>query len=341
MAHPPPFSLETPDSSANRLLGEIADVNPTVPLPELRLPARSAGQEFCLYPARSGYELQEEMDRLSNRAMEPNVFFTGRFLAPAMPRLEDRQIRIGILRNTDHGRNRARVLLPFSVEKPGFSLGASIMRVWANDYGPLGTPLVDAENAAESLDSLFDVMARPEAMLPEVMVLPDIRLKGNFAALAKAVALSRNLPVGVTNPYQRPMLESYDDGPTYLKASISSHHLHEMRRQRNQLAGLGTLTYDVARQPGDVRVRMEEFLALEARGWKGVKRTAMVVDRYRAAFAREAISNLAASDSVRVHALDLNGKAIASLVVFIVSGEAYTWKTAYDEAYAAIRRASC
>jgi Acetyltransferase (GNAT) domain len=36
----------------------------------------------------------------------------------------------------------------------------------------------------------------------------------------------------------------------------------------------------------------------------------------------------------RVHTLDLNGKAIASLVVLREAGTAYTWKTAYDEDYA-------
>jgi hypothetical protein len=52
------------------------------------------------------------------------------------------------------------------------------------------------------------------------------------------------------------------------------------------------------------------------------------------AFAREAISNLAAVDAVRIHSIDFNGKSIASTVVLMMGGEAYTWKTAYDEAYA-------
>ncbi len=330
----PTSSLNNPDSAANRLVGGLADVENSLPTPDLQMPTDIPGLDLCLYPARAGYYLQDEMDRLSNRAMEPNVFFTGRFLAPAMPRLEEKQVRVAILRDSSRGRNRARLLMPYSIERPGFSIGAPIMRVWANHYGPLGTPLVDAENAAQSIDALFDVMARPDCGLPSVIVFPDVRLNGNFVQLAKAVAISRNLPVNVTSPFQRPMLESYEDGPTYLRESISSHHLHEMRRQRANLRSHGRLVYEVARQPGDIRVRMEEFLALEAKGWKGTKRTAMVLDRYRAAFAREAITNLAESDGVRVHTLDLNGKAIASMIVFIVSGEAYTWKTAYDENYA-------
>ena len=328
--------LDSPESSANRLVGSIAGHGAAgeEPAPDMRLPAVSPNQELCLYAARAGYDLQDEMDRLSNRAMEPNAFFTGRFLAPAMPRLEERQVRLAILRDTDRNRKRARILFPFSIEKPGFSLGAPIIRVWSNVFGPLGTPLVDAEHAAESIDSLLEILSRDNSGLPSVLVLPDIRLHGNFGQLMRAIAISRNLPIAITNPYVRPMLESYDDGPTYLKESVSKNHLREMRRQRAHLASLGMLEYNVARQPAEVRQRMEQFLALEAGGWKGAKKSAMIFDRYRAAFAREAITNMAESDAVRIHTLDLNGKAIASMVVFIVSGEAYTWKTAYDELYA-------
>jgi hypothetical protein len=37
----------------------------------------------------------------------------------------------------------------------------------------------------------------------------------------------------------------------------------------------------------------------------------------------------------RVHALTLDGRLIASLIVFIEAGVAYTWKTAYDESFSA------
>jgi hypothetical protein len=80
-------------------------------------------------------------------------------------------------------------------------------------------------------------------------------------------------------------------------------------------------------------MRFEEFLALEAGGWKGKRRSALVTDRYHTAFAREAVSNLAEVDAVRIHTIDINGKAIAAVVVLMMGGEAYTWKTAYDENY--------
>jgi CelD/BcsL family acetyltransferase involved in cellulose biosynthesis len=152
--------------------------------------------------------------------------------------------------------------------------------------------------------------------------------------MARAIAMSRNLPIDITNEQSRPMLESLKDGDTYLKESIKASHMREMRRQWGHLAKLGAATYEVARQPRDIRVRMEEFLLLEASGWKGKKRSAMLSDRLRAAFAREAVNNLAEIDAARIHTIDLDGKAIASMIVLIMNGEAYTWKTAFNEDFA-------
>ncbi len=333
MVQPPGFD-ESMNSDANRLVDALATPAPDRATADIEIAVGPAGRRLCIYPGRMGYELQDELDFLTNRAMEPNVFFSGRFLAPAMPRLDDRQVRMALIRDTTAQRSRIRLLLPFSVEKPGFAIGPSIIRVWSNPFGPLGTPLVDAEGAAETIDNLLEGLTAREAKLPGVLVLPDLRLNGRFAQLARGVALGRDLPLTVTNTFQRPMMESYLDGDAYIAQSVSKSHTREIRRQHRLLSEQGTLTYNIARQPDDIRIRMEEFLALEASGWKGRKRSAMVMDRYRAAFAREAITNLAEADSVRIHTLDFDGKAIASMVVFIQAGEAYTWKTAYDERFA-------
>ncbi|MCF3642194.1 GNAT family N-acetyltransferase [Rhizobium sp. TRM95111] len=329
---------QNPDIARSRppLAGAVAAAAFDViePAAELRLAVGRPGRSLCIYPAVAGYDLQQELDFLSNRAIEPNVFFTGRFLAPAMPRLEDRTVRLALIRDENEHRSRIRFLMPFSVEKPGFSIGASILRAWSNPFGPLGTPLVDAEEAAETIDNLLDVLGAGHSGLPAIVVLPDLRLDGAFAKLIRAVAIGRNLPLTVTDTYSRPMLESLLDGQTYLQNAIAPPHFRELRRQWRKLDALGELTYNVARQPAEIRMRMEEFLLLEASGWKGRGRSAMINDRYRAAFAREAVTNLAETDGVRIHTLDLDGKAIASMVVFLSGGEAYTWKTAYNEDFA-------
>ena len=329
-----PIIHEEVASQANALIGEFADVETARPMPERDIPVGRAGRHLAIYPARAGYELQEELDFLTNRAIEPNVFFSGRFLAPAMPRLEDRVIRLMLMRDETEAHSRMRLMLPYSIEKPGFSVGASIIRAWANPFGPLGTPLLDREDAAETLDNMLEALSRPETGLPGILVLPDMRLNGPVAGLLRAVAMSRNLSIVVTDEAERPFLESTLDADDYLARSASKHHRREMRRQWRRLSEHGELTYVVARQPDEIRYHLEEFLTLEDSGWKGRRKSAMVSDRYRAAFAREAINSLAETDSVRIHSLALDGEAITSMIVFVSGGEAWTWKTAYNEAYA-------
>ncbi len=320
--------------SGGTTVTKIAGLDSERPVAEVSVEAGKPERHLSIYPARSGYDLREELDFLTYRAIEPNVFFSARFLAPAMPRLEDRLIRLLVMRDENETRSRIRFLMPFSIERPGFAIGAPILRAWANPFGPLGTPLLDQEGAAETLDNLLETLTRDELDLPSVLVVPHARMEGAFVSLLRAVAVSRNLTVGETDLFDRPMLQSSEDGEAYLDRSISTKHRRERRRQRRLLSEAGSLHHDVARQPDDVRFRMEEFLNLEASGWKGRRRSAMVIDRYRAAFAREAITNLAETDNVRIHTLNLDGKAIASTIVFVMGGTAYTWKTAYSEDHA-------
>jgi hypothetical protein len=292
-------------------------------------------RRLAIYPASAGFDLVEELDYLCSRTIEPNVFFNPRFLAPAMPRLEDREVRLAVIRDGDDYKNRLRLLVPFSVERPATPLGVSIMRTWASPFGPLGTPLVDRDDPEGVIEDFFSMLSRPHLKLPKVFVLPDMRLDGAVTAMLKSVAETRGLPLVTTAEAERPFLESTLDGNVYLKASLRSHHDREFRRLKRRLADLGTLEHIVARGPEEIRHAIEAFLTLEAAGWKGRKRTAMATDRYRAAFAREAVHRLAEQDMCRVHSLTLNGEVVACLIVFVEAGVAYTWKTAYDEAYAA------
>ncbi len=291
-------------------------------------------RRLAIYPASAGFDLVEELEHLSARTIEPNVFFNPRFLAPAMPRLEDREVRLAVIRDGDEERTRLRLLVPFSVEKPPVPFGVPIMRAWSSPFGPLGTPLIDHDDPVAVVEDFFDMLARPHLKLPQVLVLPDMRLDGPVANVLRTVALGRNLPFHETLKLERPFLESTLDGEEYLKNSLRPHHYREFRRLKRRLAERGEVEYTIARQPDEIRHGVEAFLTLEAAGWKGRERTAMAIDRYRAAFAREAVHRLAERDMCRVHMLTLDGRVIACLIVFIENGCAYTWKTAYDETLA-------
>ncbi|TGQ57684.1 GNAT family N-acetyltransferase [Mesorhizobium sp. M1C.F.Ca.ET.193.01.1.1] len=331
-----PLLEETSGGTAGAMVSGLAGLAREVDPAHIELFANNRPErKLAIYPASAGFDLVEELDYLSARTIEHNVFFNPRFLAPAMPRLEDREVRLAVIRDGDEYRNRLRLLVPFSVERPAIPLTVPVMRTWSSPFGPLGTPLVDRDDPVGVIEDFFSMLGRPHLKLPKVFVLPDMRLDGPVASLLTSFADSRGLTLVTTGKVERPVLESDTDGDDYLKASLRSHHHREFRRLKRRLADLGKLEHVVARGQDEIRHAIESFLTLEAAGWKGRERTAMAIDRYRAAFAREAVHRLAEHDMCRIHSLKLDGRTIASLVVFVEAGVAYTWKTAYDETLSA------
>ncbi|MEK1889749.1 MAG: GNAT family N-acetyltransferase [Phyllobacterium sp.] len=292
---------------------------------------RGIPRKLSVYSASAGFELLDELYYLTYRTIEPNIFFNPRFLAPAMPRLDDRQVRLMVVRDENDAKSRLRFVMPYTIERPGFAISASIIRAWATPFGPQGTPLIDRDDPVGVLNDFFDMLGRKHLKLPQILVLPDMLLNRPVAQLIRSVAMDRGLPLATVNQVERPFIESTLDGEEYLREAIGNRHAKEYRRLWRRLAEKGKLTYTVSRSEESIRLKLEEFLALEASGWKGQRGSAMAVDRFRAAFAREAVNNLAARDLARIHALELDGKTIAVLVVFVEAGEAWTWKTAYDE----------
>ncbi|MDX8533823.1 GNAT family N-acetyltransferase [Mesorhizobium sp. VK25A] len=331
-----PLLEETSGGPASAMVSNLAGLAREADPAHIELFASNRPErKLAIYPASAGFDLVEELDYLSARTIEPNVFFNPRFLAPAMPRLEDREVRLAVIRDGDEYRNRLRLLVPFSVERPAIPLGVPVMRTWSSPFGPLGTPLVDRDDPIGVIEDFFSMLSRPHLKLPRVFVLPDMRLDGPVASLMTSFADSRGLTLVTTGKVERPVLESDVEGEDYLKASLRAHHYREFRRLKRRLADQGRLEHVVARGPDEIRHAIESFLTLEAAGWKGRERTAMAIDRYRAAFAREAVHRLAEQDMCRIHLLTLDGRAIACLVVFVEAGVAYTWKTAYDETLSA------
>lgn len=330
-----PILEELSGSASGAMIDQFAGLTERADSAQLEMLANQRpARKLAIYPASAGFELVDELDYLAARAIESNIFFNPRFLAPAMPRLEDREVRLAVIRDGTETKSRLRLLVPFSIERSILPFSVPVLRTWANPFGPLGTPLVDYDDPAGVIEDFFAMLARPHLHLPKVFVLPEVRLDGPFTAMLKAVADARGLPIQITNQVKRPILQSSEDGETYLRNSLRAHHYREFRRLKRRLADLGELEYRIARQPDEIRHAAETFLTLEASGWKGRSRTAMATDRYRAAFAREAVHRLAERDMCRIHMLSLDGKVIACLIVFIEHGTAYTWKTAYDEEFA-------
>ena len=105
----------------------------------------------------------------------------------------------------------------------------------------------------------------------------------------------------------------------------------EWGRLERRLAERGRLETRVAADDEAI----ERFLALEAKGWKGARATALAANSRRGAFAREMLTNFSRAGQLRIHELTLDGAAIGAGVELRAARRSFFWKIAYDETYAA------
>jgi CelD/BcsL family acetyltransferase involved in cellulose biosynthesis len=196
----------------------------------------------------------------------------------------------------------------------------------------LATPVIDRDLLDPTLDAMLDVIAEDRAAGPivalDMMATDDV----TWVALRRVLA-ARGCACCVVDETVRPKLASALDGKTYLEAALSGGSRKKLRQYRRRLAEKGAVTFTIADEPAAVRAALEDFLAIEAAGWKGLEGTALLSDEDDAAFMRDAVAALAAERRVSILSLRLDGKPVSMQIVARCGGAAYTWKTTYDEAF--------
>jgi len=78
----------------------------------------------------------------------------------------------------------------------------------------------------------------------------------------------------------------------------------------------------------------DEFMRIEASGWKGRRGTALGCDNGHAAFFREMCAAFAANGSLALLSLQADGRAIAMACNLVSDGVTFCFKIGYDEEFA-------
>ncbi len=121
----------------------------------------------------------------------------------------------------------------------------------------------------------------------------------------------------------------------YLASTLSAKHRKDLRRQRRRLADCGDLAVERLGDAQDIAGWAQDYLALESAGWKGEAGTSLGDQGASRDFFIEAITGAASAGRLDRLALTLGGRRIAMLATFRTAPGAYSFKTAYDEQYAA------
>jgi hypothetical protein len=206
-------------------------------------------------------------------------------------------------------------------------VGPSVLAAPPYEYSFVSSPVIDPHYLDAVMPAFFDAIEN-DPTLPNVIQIRFLDGDGDtYRAITGALSLRKGRMLKLSE-HARPFLAAASER----KRSGSTGK--KLRQDWNRLSSLGTVDIANDRTPVGAREAFEVFLNLEARSWKGANGTALLSDEDDAAFTRRLIGDLAEHRNASVALLRVDGNAIAAQVLLYSGSMAYTWKTAFDAAFA-------
>ena len=265
----------------------------------------------------------EQWDALSNNALDPNPFYSRRYMAAGLATI-DRDMRLRAL-TVHSAEGRLVGFFPFRLSR--FPVQVAIGAT--NIYQMSGQPLIHREHAADVIAAWFEAMQA--GRIPRRWRFPHVDLGSGFAELCRRHLRDARFDLTPLTRYQRARLRRLSGGfEAHVKTVLSRSRAKDIQRTLRRLQEAGEVEFERATEPGHVRQRVEDFLVMEHGGWKGEAGTSFLSDPEHARFLRAALH---ANETVSTDSLLLDGRPIAVSINLEAAGTMFTPKCAYDETY--------
>lgn len=270
----------------------------------------------------------ERWAALADAAAEANCFYTPELMIPALAHLAD----AGAVRLVEvEADDRLIGLLPLATAGHHGRLPVPNLTNWMHRHCFFGAPLIRrGHEQAAWAGFLRQMDALPHSS--HFLHLSGLDAAGANAAALEAVCGGEARPFVEIQRHDRALLRSDLSADAYWETHVRAKKRKEIRRLQKRLADLGTVASRLLDDPGELPRWCDDFLALEAAGWKGEAGTALADRPDDEAFFREATANALAAGRLHFLRLDLDGRAIAMLVNFRHGRGAFSFKIAFDEA---------
>lgn len=264
--------------------------------------------------------LVPDWEALAAEAVQPNPFYEHWMLRPALEAYGAGELRC--IAVWDDGVLGA--FFPMRLERRYRGLPVAAARSWRHRNMMIGVPLLREKNAAKCLAAL--IAAVPAPLVEFELVCTE----GPFYAALTEAAPPADWPWFVRHAYPRAVLARERDP----RARFNSNMKNNLRRWEKRLRAAGELK-SVRLQPNDdLGQWMDDFMRIEASGWKGEAGTALACREDDRRFVAQVLPEAFRRGRLQITGLDLAGSALARHIMLTAGEGAFTFKIAYDEAHA-------
>ncbi len=276
---------------------------------------------------------------LAERAIEPNVFYEPVPFLVGMECLEEPPPALAVLvyaQDERNGHDEMVGFVPFGLVEGSPFGKLQRFELYQHHNSFLCTPLIDPRYLAPVVDLVLDwIASAPQGVA--VFDLPIMNETGPvWRALRQGLA-SKGLAQRSLLKIERALFLRRDSAEAHLRRCVGAKKRKELRRQRRRLAERGALEFR-SFAPGDNIDRWtEQFMKVEASGWKGESDYAFDSEPDRRRYFRRLLRETAENGMLIMQALTLDDRPIAlkcSLRSAAQPHAAFAFKIAFDEDYA-------
>ena len=273
--------------------------------------------------------LNNQWDALDNNSLMPTVSHTRLWLAPMFEHFSKKNTCLVSAQTTQENNGSLQAITALKkITLPG-GLALPVAQTWDNGFLFSGTPLISRNSPQAAMTALLS-SARHE-LGAKAVLFKKVQRCDQFDQLlghlsAKAIAGHQ-----LFNIHQRAALFCSGDFDQWFNENFSRKRRKEYRRLRNRLSEIDVLQSQTWQKGEPVEQWVEEFIQLEAAGWKGRNGTAVACSIEQTAHLRHALSQMAKNGSLLFWKITLGDKPIACLFGFQQHNQVWLGKIAYDE----------
>jgi CelD/BcsL family acetyltransferase involved in cellulose biosynthesis len=259
------------------------------------------------------------MTDILDRAADPNPFYAPSFLAGSLALKESRPVSALKCFLPD---GRLEAFLPIRQATFTETSGMSLLKAYRNPYIMRSEPLLDKSRPVEAATALIQGLVQ-HAGSNRIFQFPMLDLDGaTFLALKEAARLLGREFL-ILDEHKRAVLHAGD--------VLEKVRAKEALRQLRRLQAKGHVELKISISGPEAAPVFEDFLKVEASGWKGTEGTALTCRPETLAFAKAALHPAVAS--TLCDAIYLDGRPIAADVSLLAGGRLMTLKCGYDEEF--------
>lgn len=272
----------------------------------------------------------KDWQALADRSSDPNPFFEPWALLPALNEFAEPET-VTLLAYYEAKQLTGVMPVKRAISYYGYPIPH--LSAWSHDNAFCGAPLTLAGSEysfAEAVHHWADARTNTGLFL-HFNHLPE---HGPFHAALRHFASNNHIEAGIVHREARAMLQSDQSPEEYFAAAISGKKRKELRRQLNRLSEHGDIRFDRTTSDAGLAAWIDDFLTLEAAGWKGREKTALSDNEPNERFFRATLTGAGNAGKLERLSLSLDNRPIAMLANFLTPPGAFSFKTTFDENYA-------